>query len=346
MSIKTLLAAFLLSFALSVTAADVQLNPDHPQEYTVVKGDTLWDIASRFLKDPWRWPDVWQVNPQIENPHLIYPGDQINLAYDKDGKPILRVKRGRQTVKLSPTVRESPIDRAIPTIPLDAIQQFLTRPLVVSEEQLDSAAYLVAPAGEHLVVGAGDRIYVRNIKDEKNIRYSIFRKGQELKSPDSDELLGYEAIFVGEATAQRFGDPSTLSVDSTQRHAAIGDRLLPVDESDVDEFFMPHAPKNKVAGHIIAVDDGVSNIGQYDVVVIDKGKRDGIERGHVLEVFQTGEKVLDHVTPELNDRVKLPDEKAGLLMVFRTFDKVSYALVMKATINFHVLDGVRNPDNL
>jgi len=346
MPIKTLLAIVLLTITLGVTAADVALNPNHPKQYTVVKGDTLWDIAGRFLRDPWRWPDVWQANPQIENPHLIYPGDQISLSYDKDGKPLINVNRGRPTVKLSPTIRATKLDRAIPTIPLDAIQQFLTRPLVVNKDELNNAAYIVSPADEHLVVGAGDRIYVRDIKGQDTTKFTIFRQGDELIDPDTKESLGFNAVYVGESTVERFGDPSTLRVDRTQRYTITGDRLLPLDESDVDQFFMPSAPDSKIDGSILAVNDGVANIGQYDVIIINKGQRDGIKRGHVLEIYQTGETILDSVTKERKDTVELPDEKAGILMVFRVFEKVSYALVMKATRTFHVLDRVRNPENL
>jgi hypothetical protein len=348
MPIKKSLALLLVLVTSIAFANNVELSPDHPDKYTVVKGDTLWDIAERFLRDPWRWPDVWYVNPQIENPHLIYPGDVISLTYDKDGRPQLKVSRGRETVKLSPRVRETPLDRAIPTIPLDAIQQFLSRPLVVGEGEMEAAAYVVQSADEHLVAGAGDRIYVRGIPDKQQTRYSIFRPGQVYRNPPvgdekEGEILGYEAIFVGDANVQRFGDPATLVITSSTRETRIGDRLLPINESEIITHFLPRAPEQEVEGRIIAVLDGVSQIGQHSIVVINKGKADNIQIGHVLAVHRAGEVVLDKVTPDPHDTVKLPDERAGIVMVFRTFDRVSYGLVMSATRALHVLDYVRKP---
>lgn len=335
-----------LVFGLLITgiaaATTVTLQPNHPERYVVVEGDTLWDIASRFLKDPWLWPEIWHVNPEIDNPHLIYPGDVIRLVY-VDGRPQLRIERGRPTVKLSPEVRATPLRRAIPTIPLDAIRQFLTEPRVVSDEELDAAPYLVQSAGEHLVAAAGNRIYVRGVADESQSRFTVVRKGEVYTDPDTGEVLGREALFVGDAAVERFGDPATMQITRSKSEARIGDRLLPAVGENFDASFQPRAPAQEVHGRIIAVLGGVSQIGQHQVVVVNRGQREGMEPGHVLAVYQKGATVMDTVTEDPDDTVTLPDERAGVMMVFRTFEKVSYGLIMRATTNMHVLDVVRNP---
>ncbi len=321
------------------SSSSVSLNPSHPDEYTVVKGDTLWDISARFLSKPWLWPEVWYANPQIANPHLIYPGDVISLVY-VDGRPQLRLRRGG-TEKLSPRVRSTPLDAAIPTIPIDAIQQFLNHSRVVTQQQLDTAPYIVESADEHLITGAGDRIYVRRLPSAATTRYSVYRPGQVYRDPVTHEDLGVEALYIGDANLQRFGDPSTLKLVRTTREAKIGDRLFPVDTDEIQRNFLPHAPAS-MHGHIIAVVDGVSQIGQHQVVVLNRGARDGMEVGHVLAISQVGATVTDTVSSD-HGTVKLPDERAGILMVFRTFDRVSYALVMNATRAIHVLDKVDSP---
>ncbi len=336
-----------LALALQATAAfadQVALKDGHPDRYVVVKGDTLWDISSRFLNSPWLWPEVWYVNPQIENPHLIYPGDIISLVY-VDGKPQLRLQRGKGTFKLSPKARVERLDKAIPTIPIDAIQQFLTRPLVVDDATLKDAAYVVSSADEHLIVGAGDRVYVRGISAEQGNRYNIFRPGGPYKDPDSGEILGYEALFLGDANAQKFGDPSTLKVTSTTREINIGDRVLPVSQEDVYAYFTPHSAETPINGTIISVVDGVSQIGQFQIVALNRGAREGVDVGMVFAIDQRGDLIVDQVRARdaHQEMVRLPDEEAGLLMVFRSFEKVSFGLVLKATSALHVGDHIRTP---
>lgn len=342
MAIKKLLGlATAMLFAASLYADQIALAPDHPERYVVVKGDTLWDISGRFLRQPWLWPEVWQANPQIENPHLIYPGDVISLVY-VDGKPQLRLERGHPTVKLSPTAREERIDQAIPTIPIDAIRQFLTQPLVVDETEMQSAPYLLTAADEHVVAGAGDRVYVRGIRDESTSDFSLYRADGQYQDPDSGEILGHKAQYIGDARLNAFADVSTMTLVRTNREARAGDRLRPVAEDEVHTHFAPHAPQDTVEGRIIDVVDGVSQIGQYQVVAINRGAREGVEVGHVLAVYQAGGQVPDPMSPK-REPVQLPDELGGELLVFRVFDKVSFGLVMKATRPLHVLDFVRNP---
>ena len=335
--------ALALAFVTTVVFADqIALKDGHPDRYVVVKGDTLWDISGKFLDSPWLWPEIWYVNPQIENPHLIYPGDVISLVY-VDGKPQLRLQRGKGTFKLSPKIRAERLDKAIPTIPTDSIQQFLTQPLVVDKDTLKNAAYVVSSADEHLIVGAGDRIYVRGIQADQGNRYNVFRPGDAYIDPDSGEILGYEALYLGDGRVQRFGDPATLKLDRTTREINIGDRVMPMTQEDVYAYFTPHSNNNNVEGTIIAVVDGVSQIGQYQVVVINRGKRENVDVGTVFAVEQRGATIPDQVSRSSKDVVKLPDERAGLLMVFRTFDKVSFGLIMKATSSLHVGDHLRTP---
>ncbi len=341
--IARIILILLMSLAQVAGAADeIVLKEQHPTAYRVVTGDTLWDIASRFLRDPWRWPDIWYVNPQIENPHLIYPGDEVVLTY-RDGKPQLELRRGSKglrTIRLGPEVRREAIEKAIPTIPLDAIRQFISRPRVVSEEQLEAAPYVVSSSDEHLIAASGDTIYVRGLEASEQSRYSLFRPGEEYRDPDTDDVLGHEAIYVGEAVVTRFGNPASLTIARSTRETLVGDRLLPAGLDALNTEFMPRAPEKDVSGKIIAVVDGVSRIGQHHIVVLNRGTREGVQRGHVLAVFQSGKEVRDVVD---GDRVTLPDEQAGYLMVFRAFESLSFALVMSAERDIKLFDMIRNP---
>lgn len=332
----------LLSCALSMplALAEELLRGDHPDHYTVVKGDTLWDISGRFLHQPWRWPEIWHVNPQIANPHLIYPGDQLDLVYI-DGKPQLRLRRG--TLKLSPSIRSTPWDGAIPTVPLDAIGPFLTRPYVLEPGQLDDAPYIVDFDDDHILGGPGQKAYVRSIEQGEPLKFEIVRPGGPYKDAETGEILGYEAQYIATSQLQRTGDPATVFINTSKVEAIIGDRLMPAGEDRATASFTPHAPAMPTEGSIISVFNGVSQIGQYNIVVIDRGARDGLQPGTVLRVDQLGETVRDVVTPDSRDTVKLPDEQAGLLMVFRTFERISFGIVMHATRVMHVNDKVRNP---
>ncbi len=330
----------------SPTGSSVTLNPAHPDDYTVIKGDTLWDISARFLNKPWLWPEVWYANPQIKNPHLIYPGDVISLVY-VNGRPQLRLRRGRvgsgsSSEKLSPQVRSTPLGSAIPTIPIDAVQQFLSQSRVFSQQQFDAAPYIVESADEHLITGVGDRIYVRHLSSAETPRYSIYHQGQVFRDPDTNEQLGVEALYVGDADLQHFGDPSTLKLVRATREAQIGDRVFPVNTAEILTNFQPHAPAS-MHGRIIAVIGGDTQVGQYQVVVLNRGTHDGLEVGHVLRISQAGSTIPDTVSAKRGDQVTLPNEPAGILMVFRCFDRVSYALVMSATRGIHLLDKVDNP---
>jgi len=348
MSIKTILLGIYLVFSAAVNtvyADTVKLNPDHPARYTVVKGDTLWDISAKFLQDPWLWPEIWHVNPGITNPHLIYPGDEIVLTF-VDGKPVLTVQRGQRVVKLSPHPRASRLETAIPTIPIDSIKQFLQHPRVITKHELDDAPYIVASEEGRLISGTENKIYVRGITSRDNVEYSILRPGQAYMNPGGrkKDILGYEAINVGEAKVIKFGDPATLYITKSTREILIGDRLQPITkEEEISQHFLPHAPDSSMEGLIISVFGGVSRISQFQVVVLNLGIQDNTETGHVFAIYQSGDTIRDTINPKMGRTVKLPDERAGTLMVIRPFERISYALVMEAKRDIRVYDAIKNP---
>ena len=408
---KILISFVILLLFFSANADEIKLNPEHPGEYTVVKGDTLWDISARFLKQPWRWQEIWGVNPQIKNPHLIYPGDVVSLSF-KDGRPVLNLERAGQVtvgrnVKLSPTIRSSENIEAIPAIPIDAIQQFLVWPIIYEEDEMDDLPYVVSSYDGHLVASVNNIIYIRGLPEDSDIKeYSIYRKGPAYKNvkkdkDEEDEVLGYEAIYIGQAVMQKKGDPASAVITSVDREVLVGDRLVPNSAEDVSTEFLPSSTKTKVEGSILSVLTGISQlggvaqIGQYQVVVLNVGENNGIEPGNVFGIFQNNFKVKDSIginrpkTLEKEDakRIKferedtlfidrelsklvntikgaikkfdkkfptfanrkarsetitLPEEHVGVMMVFRTFKKISYALVMETNGPVHILDTVRS----
>jgi hypothetical protein len=318
----------------------VELSEGAPETYTVKKGDTLWDISGRFLEKPWLWPELWDVNPQIDNPHLIYPGDELYLVY-VDGKPRLRVRRG--DMKLSPTMRVSPLDLAIPAIPLDEIGAFLKRHRILGADELNDSAYVVAGSQGHLISAPGDRVYGRGPFPDDERAYGIYRAGEAYRDPVSDELLGYQAQDIGSARllSSNRDEVTELEVTRVTEEVRVTDRLLPNEERILDATFYPRAPESEIEdGYMIAVDGGVTQIGPLDIVVLNRGERDGLTIGNVLAIYQSGELVFDEVA---RDNVRLPDVRAGLAMVFETGEKASYAVVLKASHPLKVGDKVKNP---
>ena len=328
----------------------VPLASDAPQEYVVQVGDTLWDIASAFLRDPWYWPEVWYVNPQVENPHLIFPGDVLALV-NIDGRDRITTVRGG-AYRLSPAARVTPLTEAVTSIPYEQIASFLSKGLVLERDQAARLPYILATRGDHLAAAAGNDIYIRGGDPAPNgTRFSVVHVGDELRDPDDNRVIGYQGIYVGEGALSRGGDPATVSLTDTNREALAGDRLLP-ETVDIPLNFFPKAPDIDVDGRIISVVDGVSLIGQYQVVVLNRGARNGLAPGDVLTVYQAGETVRDRYAGGTlgtisslfgGERVTLPDEEAGTIMVFKVYDRIGYALVMEATSDIHVLDAVRNP---
>lgn len=356
MILRIYISLFFILTSFTIVAEEIELNANHPQSYIVVKGDTLWDIAGKFLKHPWHWSEIWQANPQIENPQLIYPGDELWLA-DCDGKTCLKLTRGIITGKLSPEMREIELEKEVATVPLSAISPFLSRPRVVGEETLEAAPYIVAGSEERLISGAGDKVYVRGINIDNGKHYNVFREGIVYQDPETEEILGFEAIYIADAWLHKMGDPATVELRTTSREVIIGDLLLEIDDTNFDLSFIPRPPTREIDGSILSVFDGVSQVGQYQVVVLNLGAREGLESGHVVSIHQLGNTVKDIVLSGVADEdyfnanksgkgrnvtVSLPNEYAGVAMVFKVYEKVSYAIVMKAIRAIHVGDKIGN----
>lgn len=334
-------AAFAVTLVLgSLTAFSqdrIRLAENAPDKYVVQVGDTLWDISATFLKDPWYWPEIWYVNPQVENPHLIYPGDVLALTY-VEGAPRVSNLQG-SSYRLSPEARVTPLTEAIKSVSHEAIASFLSRGLVVEKSEVGSLPYVVATRGEHLIAAAGNTVYVRGNTAGVGARYNIVHIGDKLIDPDDNRLVGYQGIEVGSGTLRRTGDPATLEITDSKREAKQGDRLIPT-SVEIPLNFFPKAPSGNINGQIMAVVGGMQQIGQYQVVVMNRGITHGLAVGDVLTVWQKGGVVKDRIE---GGKVRLPDEQAGTVMVFKTYDRISYGLVMEATEALHVLDYVRNP---
>jgi len=339
-----LLAAALLLLASVATtgrAGDTGVRADSPQRYTVQKGDTLWSIARRFLESPWRWPEIWQQNPGIENPHLIYPGDVLVLTDTEDpgAEPKIKVLRERKLTKLQPEVRVVDRDDAIPTIPPDAIRPFLTNPLVIEENGLESAAYVATGEEGRMILGKYSVFYARGV-DEGATYFNIFQPGKALIHPETEELLGVQAIHLGEARLLEAGETARMEVTSATQEIGRGDRMVPADDTIASPYFQPHAPEQPVLGYIVDIAGAVAEGGPLQVIVLSLGEREGIDPGHVLRIQRQEADIQDIVTDEA---IKIPARNSGLAMVFRVFDKVSYALVLEASWPIHMNDRVTNP---
>ena len=317
-----------------------ELAPNAPDSYTVKTGDTLWGISGMFLKTPWRWPELWGMNlDQIRNAHLIFPGQVLYL--DKTGGRA-RLRVGEQlpdgTVKLSPRVRASGVDSgAIASIPYHLIEPFLTEAVIFENNQLEAAPRIVATQEGRVLLGRGDLAYVRGeVPSQREFR--IFREPRPLKDPTTQELLGWEATYVGAAEYTRPGEtrngpdgkpeiiPATFSVTGVKLEAGVGDRLAPVPAREFSNY-APHAPSSNISGQIVSIYGDALTAGRNQIVALNKGARDGMERGHVLALWRNGERVIDK-TDANRPTIKLPDERHGMLFVFRVFDRMSYALIL------------------
>ncbi len=340
--LRTIAVAFIASLTLGTLTAfsqgNARLAEDAPEQYVVQRGDTLWDIAGTFLRDPWYWPEIWYVNPQVENPHLIYPGDVLALVYI-DGAPRVTVGQG-SSYRLSPEARATPLTEAITSVSYDSISAFLSRGVVIERDEVDSLPYIVASKGDHLIASAGNTVYVRGTSAQPGEQFNVVKVGDRLIDPDTNDLIGYQGIEIGNGSITRSGDPASLALISTKQEAKQGDRLIPT-SVEIPLNFFPKAPSSNIDGQIISVVGGVTQIGQYQVVVMNRGSRHGMGVGDVLTVWQRGDTARDHV---VGGSVRLPDEEAGTVMVFKTYDRISYGLVMEATTAIHTLDYVRNPN--
>lgn len=336
------------------TGSNIPLSAAAPEEYVVKPGDTLWDISKLFLRDPWYWPEIWYLNPQVANPHLIYPGDVLKLIY-VDGQPRLTVaeRGGDGTRRLSPQVRREPLSRAITAIPYDVIAGFAGRPVLLDKDQVTNAPYIVALRDGHTIGAAGNEIYARGIGSaEIDTRYSIIHVDGQLRDPDNNKLLGYTGLYVGAAPVVTAGDPAKLLLTETIREALQGDKLFP-ETVEINADFVPHAPAVDVEATIIAIREATV-MGQYQLVALNRGSDAGLEAGHILSVEQRGTVVRDKYQKGGlgagrtfgmggGSKVQLPDEKIGLVMVFSTTPSMSYALVMETSHEIRQGDFARNP---
>lgn len=338
----------------SADTATPVANPTAPMHYTVKRGDTLWGIASMYLKDPWLWPEVWIINPQVPNPHLIYPGDKLALAYSAGGRLEVRLEEAGVS-RLDPRLRSDPLANAIPTIPYSAIAAFLSRPTIMTPDEIRHAPYVLAFRDMHQVAGNEIEVYVRNLQATENSRFAVMHVATPLVDPDDGKVVGYEGIYTATALVKRSGEPAKAVLIDLARETLAGDRLVSSD-NDVPLNFTPAAPASDVHGVIIDAVGGTDLVGQFYVVAINRGKRHGIEPGNVLAVDQEGEVVRDlyaggrSIANNMNGfnttfvpRVKLPNERAGTLLVFKVYDRISYGLIVGASNIIHIGAPVRNP---
>ena len=350
-----------------------------PDRYTVQRGDTLWSISGRYLKEPWRWPELWKMNQeQLKNPHLIYPGDVIVLDRSS-GEAQLRLVQ-LETTRLEPKVRSEPSARsAVPSILPSAIEPFMSRPLVVSENELDSAPRIVATAEDRVTLGFGDRAFAQGITKDKGDQWQIFRRGDPLVDPENNQILGYEAVYVGDAQVRQHGNVATLEITKSVLEIYRDDRLLPLSKQTPVFAYVPQPPKSPIKGRIVSTYGGLQETGPLSIVTLSKGSKDGLQVGTVLAIerSQTTARYSQRTAPlfgrsglsgsdsprtyysetipprdtllERGEAIttkgiaQLPEERYGLVMVFRTFDRASFALVMEASRPVAVSDFVTNP---
>ncbi|MCL2644236.1 MAG: LysM peptidoglycan-binding domain-containing protein [Betaproteobacteria bacterium] len=333
--------AFLAS--VGVQAAPPAIALGAPDSYTVVQGDTLWGISGRFLQEPWRWPEVWQMNEdEIKNPHLIYPGQIIML--DRSG-PYLRIGKriGDDSAippvgdgKLQPRIYQTPIDEAISTIPLKAIAPFLTRPLVINKKSLQGAATIVATETNRVYLAQGDTVFAKDV-DENTDKWAIFRSAKPLVDPVKRKVLGYEAQYLGSARVKERTNPVTLEIIEAVEEIGVGDKMLPA-EGELVFSYAPHAPKEPIDARLVSIYRGVSETGKLSVVVVSAGKQDGLEPGNVVAMFRNRGKATHE-----RKSYALPEKRYGSAMIFRVYDNVSYALIMNTEGQAAIGDAIRNP---
>ncbi len=347
--IISLICCLLPAFAL---AAAPEIRDNAPDRHIVVKGDTLWDISSMFFKDPWKWPQIWGMNKDtIKDPHWIYPGDVIVLDRTTGTLHVGEVEKTEVTSaessdnveKLSPKIRAQSTEHdAIPSIPASAIVPLLSRPLVVEENELSGAPRLVGADDQRVILGKGDTAYVKGLTENKGpawqvSSWQVYRPGKTFRDPDSKEVLGYEAIYLGDVSVDKFADISTVKITNSLQEIGKGDRLVQSAGVTANNY-LPHAPADFVSARIISIYGGVAQAGQNAIITLNKGRRDGLENGHVLALYRKGEVVKDS-----GKDITLPARRYGLLFVFRTFDKVAYALVMQTQLPVELLDTAQTP---
>jgi LysM repeat protein len=327
------------------------LKPSAPKNYVVRRGDTLWGIANTFLRDPWLWPEIWYINPDIHNPHRIYPGDSVHLALRGDGRTALEVVRGSDgaATRLEPMLRSVPLGGPIATIPYASIAAFLSHPGVLTGDEIKAAPYVAALRDDHQIAGFGFELYVKKLDGETGARYSVMHVDEPLHDPQSGRKLGYLAIYTGTAQLVRPGNIAKVTLTDSARETLQGDVLIAEDISPTTNF-APHTPAQAVDGRIIAVVNNVLLAGQYEVVAVNRGSSDGLDRGAVLTIVQGGERLDDHCAKIdgesscwVASSLRQPNENVGTLLVFKTYERMSYALILADSEPINIGDVVHNP---
>lgn len=329
--------------ACAIAAEPLELVDNPPDRHIVVKGDTLWGISGKFLKKPWRWPEIWRMNrEQIKNPHLIYPGDVILLDMS-DGTPRLRKARSVSggTGKLQPQVYSEAIQQVVPSIPPNVIEPFISKPLVIEPGAHDSAAVIVATAEDRMLVGNGDEAFVSGIPDASIEKWHVFRPGKPLKDPESGQVIAHEAFFLGHARLVKPGEPATIRIVQAKQEIARGDRLLPAPPPEIISY-VPHRPEREVAAKVVSIYGGVDEGGTNSVVALNRGRNDGLEVGHVLALYRNRMSI-DVDSDGRRRFTPIPEERYALAFVFRVFEGVAYGLVVEASKSVIVGDSARNP---
>jgi len=344
------------------TGSQIPLTADAPEEYTVKSGDTLWDISKLFLRDPWYWPEIWYVNAQIQNPHLIYPGDMLKLVYVNGQPRLTMARRGGNgpeaglsgTNKLKPQVRREALSRAITSLPYEVIAGFAGRPTLLDKSQVNSAPYVVALRDGHLIGGMGNEIYARGLQDAAvETRFSVIHVDGELRDPETRDVLGYTGIYVGSGPIAMAGKTAKLVLTDSAQEALQGDKLFP-ESTQINADFVPHAPTKDIDATVIGV-RSLSVMGAYQLIALNRGSKAGLEAGHVLALTQRGTTVRDKYSRGGLDagqsslggprskKVRLPDERIGVAMIYKTSDRMSYALIMESSRAIHDGDSAINP---
>jgi len=358
---KVLLIIITLLLPMGLLADELTLNKNAPKSYTVVKGDTLWDISGIFLKQPWLWPKLWRINPDISNPHLIYPGDVLRLVFDKDGNPML--VKGKPQLKWSPSIRTTLKDSSpVNTIPLNVIAPFIRYDALFSDEEYDKLPYVLGNEGGYKSGIDGIKVYVNgNLSVGQS--YAIYEKGEEVFDPENFESLGYYARLVGTAKAIRPGDidnkePSTLYVDSAKREIRSGDFVAPINEGQMlPSFFTMQAAKAELIASIIKASSDAREFGKFEVVMINKGQQDDVQLGDVLSIKRQSPAIIGtrngpeykkdtsrwNLLSSGSDEYKMPVESVGNMMIFKIYDKVSMAIILSSSQPLRITDMVTAP---
>ncbi|MBK9447210.1 MAG: LysM peptidoglycan-binding domain-containing protein [Betaproteobacteria bacterium] len=350
-----IISALLLALAASfVQAADptpapatpILIAENAPERHIVVPGDTLWGISAKFLKEPWRWPEVWRMNSeQIKNPHRIYPGDVIVLDRDASGNPMLRLaSKGNSNGKLQPKIYSEPVNQTIPSIPPNVIEPFVSEPLIVDDISVNNGARIVAMQEERVFLGPGDKAFVVGASDRPNQElWQIYRPGKPLLDPeDNKTVLGYEAFYLGTAKQQQPGEPGVFEIRTFKQEIGRGDRLLPANPPQLVNY-APHKPDTAIEARVASVYGGVGAAGRGSIITLNRGTSNGIEVGHVLAIYRNRSDTFRNYETDAKETVDLPNERFGLVFVFRTFARVSYALVLNSNGSVNLNDLLLNP---